>query len=176
MQEELDLLLRKGIAKHFKKKELLISQGDISNKVYLVKKGVIRHYVITPEGIEKTIRLSKENDFFYGSIVSFFKNEQSYIYCQCLTECELVYWEGKKLETLFSQYPKLADFKNQQLINFILEKHVKEIKLLTKNAEERFKEFCEENLELFNRIPHHVIASLLDIAPETLSRLRSKKY
>jgi len=175
MQEALQTLLSTGTLKHFKKKDHLITYGETSNKVYYIKNGVTRHYVITPEGNEKTIRISKEHDFFYSSIVSYYTREPSYIYCQCLTPCDLVIWEKNEFEPLFESSPELAAFKNKQLINFILEKHKKEVSLLTKNAEDRFIEFCDESLELFNRIPHHIIASYIDVTPETLSRLRSMK-
>jgi CRP-like cAMP-binding protein len=175
MKEALDLLLSKGTFKEYKKKDFLIVEGQVSKKVYFLKHGVVRHYVITHDGNEKTIRLSKENAFFYSSIVSYFTNEQSYIFCQCLTKAELIYWDFDKIEQLFVDYPKLGDFRNKQLMNFILEKHRKEIALLTQSAEKRYIGFFNANMELFNRIPHHIIASYLDIAPETLSRLRAKK-
>ncbi len=174
MQVDFALLLSHGSPVGHKKKEYLIRSGDRSDKVYFVKKGVVRHYVITADGYEKTIRLSLENDLFYGSMVSYFNNEPSYIYCQCLTACEFLFWEKQQLETLFDQHESLAVFRNQQHINFILEKHRKEISLLTKSAEERLREFCSENMALFNRIPHHIIASYLDVTPETLSRLKRK--
>ena len=174
MKEAIALLISHAVPRQFEKKEFLIQQGERSERVYLIKNGVVRHYVITPEGLEKTIRLSKENDFFYSSIVSYFNNEPSYIYCQCLTACELLCWERQELEALFTEYPALAAFNNQQHIRFILEKHRKEIALLTKNAEDRLREFCQDRMELFNRIPHHIIASFLDVTPETLSRLRRK--
>ena len=175
MREALDLLLSKGTVAHFKKKDYLIEEGQVSNKVFFIRHGVVRHYLITHDGNEKTIRLSKENDFFYGSIVSYFKNEPSYIFCQCLTKAELIYWNSDEIEQLFIDDPILGGLRNQLLINFILEKHRKEIALLTQSAEERHNEFFDANMGLFNRIPHHIIASYLDVAPETLSRLRSKK-
>ena len=61
MQSELNILLNIGTLKHYKKKEFIIRQGEISNKIYFIKTGVTRHFVITPEGNEKTIRISKEN-------------------------------------------------------------------------------------------------------------------
>lgn len=175
MQAELSLLLSKGIPESCKKKEFLIRKGETSDKVYFIREGVTRHFLSTAEGDEKTIRLSTEGDFFYSSIVSFFRAEPSYIYCQCLTYCEFLFWRKNDLERLFASDEKLAEFRNQQHVNFILQKHKKEIALLTKNAEERYSQFCEEKRSLFNRIPHHIIASYLDITPETLSRLRSRK-
>lgn len=175
MNKELSILLDNGTSTTLKKKDFIIEQGQISDKVYFIIEGVVRHYVITPDGKEKTIRLSKENNFFYSSIVSYFKKKPSYIYCQCLTDCKMVCWSSDHLNELFKNHPKLAEFRNNQLINFILEKHDKEVALLTKNSEERYQEFCKHNMALFNRIPHHIIASFLDITPETLSRLRAKK-
>lgn len=174
MQDIRSLFLSQGTPGRFGKKDFLIRQGEHADKVYFIKKGVVRHYLNTSDGHEKTIRLSQENDFFYSSIVSYYTNEPSYIYCQCLTACELLWWEKSQLEELFGQNEALAEFRNQQHLRFILEKHRKEIGLLTMNAEERFREFCRERMKLFNRIPHHIIASFLDITPETLSRLRSK--
>ena len=134
MAESLQLLLSNGSKQHYPKKHYLIEAGQISKKVFFVKQGVIRHYVITQEGHEKTIRLSKENDFFYSSIVSYFTHEPSYIYCQCLTESELLYWHSDEIEQLFAHNPELGKIRNQQLMNFILEKHKKEISLLTQSA------------------------------------------
>ncbi len=175
VQKGLELLMSKGIPGRFPRKEFLISQGEVSHRVYFIREGVVRHFVITREGKEKTIRISRENDFFYSSIVSYFSNEPSYIYCQCLTDCELLFWEKSALDLLYSKHPEMQAFRNQAHLNFILEKHRKEIALLTMNAEERLDAFCEKNLALFNRIPHHIIASYLDITPETLSRLRNRK-
>jgi len=175
MQNILALFLSKGTLVDCRRKQFLIEQGAVCDKVYYVQEGVTRHFVITQEGQEKTIRISKENDFFYTSIVSYYRNEPSYIYCQCLTDCRLIFWERNQLEGLFTEYPDLGEFRNQQHINFILEKHKKEISLLTRNATERFNDFCLDNGALFNRIPHHIIASYLDVTPETLSRLRSGK-
>jgi len=42
------------------------------------------------------------------------------------------------------------------------------------NTEERFKIFMNERSGLMNRVPQKYIASYLGVAPETLSRLRSK--
>lgn len=174
MKDALKALMIHGSHKSYKKRAYIIKAGAISNKVYYLKSGVVRHFVITRQGEEKTIRISQENDFFFSSIVSFFKREPSYIYCQCLTNVELVYWHSETLDELYEKNPELNEFRILKLTNFILEKHNKEIDLLTKSAFERFEAFCREHAKLFNRIPHHVIASYLDVTPETLSRMRSK--
>ena len=174
MDEIINLLFSFGKQVTFPKNEFILKAGSISNKVYYIKEGVVRHFVIDRQGNEKTIRLSKEQNFFYSSIVSFFKQEPSYIYCQALTDAALMYWDNVTMQRLFQENPGLMEFRNQQLINFIIQKHDKEISLLTKDASTRFEEFNQKHAELYNRIPHHIIASFLGISPETLSRLRTR--
>ena len=50
---------------NYKKNEHVLRQGKVSKNAYFVIEGVIKHYAIDYLGIEKTIRISKENNFFY---------------------------------------------------------------------------------------------------------------
>ena len=168
------ILIENGKESDTKRRKFILEAGQISKKVYFIKKGVVRHYVIDRKGNKNTIRISKENDFFYSSIISFFTDEVTYIYCQALTDVELVFWDREQLDMLSKKHPEINNFRNQKLIDFILEKHKKEMSLLTKEAKDRLIEFNKDHKELFNRIPQHIIASYLNITPETLSRLRQK--
>lgn len=134
----------------------------------------MRHYVLDENGNEKTIRLSKEDDFFYSSVVSYFKNEPSYIICEALTDVDLLVWKKNVIDGLAETDKQIEKFRYQKLTDFIVEKHNKELSLISHSAERRFKDFLEENETLFNRIPHYIIASYLNITPEMLSRLRKK--
>lgn len=174
MDFSLESFLHSGHEVEYKKYDHILRQGEISRNVYFVIEGVIRHYMYDASGNEKTIRISREQDFFYSSNISFWREETSYVNCQVLTDARLLYWSKTALDQLSNRDPGFVLFENTKLKDFIIEKHRKEISRITKNAEERFKEFIESNLELFNRIPHHVIASYLDMTPETLSRLRAK--
>lgn len=173
MSFEIEHLLQLGSKISYKKKDYILRQGQFSNKVYFVLNGFVRHFVIDKDGNEKTIRLTTENDFFYSSNVSFYLEEPSYINCQVLENTELIYWTSKQLNELRNSNSGFLEFENKQLINFIIEKHKKEISRLTKTAKDRFVEFNKERESYFNRIPHHIIASYLDMTPETLSRLRA---
>lgn len=159
---------------HLKKKSSIIGLYELSNQVYLLKQGVVRHYVLDENGNEKTIRLSKEDDFFYSSVVSYFKNEPSYIICEALTDVDLLVWKKNVIDGLAETDKQIEKFRYQKLTDFIVEKHNKELSLISHSAERRFKDFLEENETLFNRIPHYIIASYLNITPEMLSRLRKK--
>jgi len=68
MQDPLQLMISTGKSRSFSKYEFLINSGEVSKNIYYIKEGVIRHFVNDSEGNEKTIRISKENDFFYSYI------------------------------------------------------------------------------------------------------------
>ncbi|WP_282133992.1 Crp/Fnr family transcriptional regulator [Seonamhaeicola maritimus] len=174
MNFNIEDFLKTGQTVSFDKYEHILHQGAVSNKVYFLIEGIVRHYVIDLQGNEKTIRLSKENDFFYSSNVSFWSGAPSYINCQPLTKVKLLCWTKEFLDSLIEDTPEFIAFENQKLKDFIIEKHIKEVAGITKNAEERLLEFNKSDKSLFNRIPHHVIASYLDMTPETLSRIRAK--
>jgi len=91
-----------------------------------------------------------------------------------MTNTYVIFWEKEQIEALMESNEMLRSYQYKQLVNFIIEKHNKELSLLTKTSIERLMEFNESNISLFNRIPHHVIASYLNMTPETLSRLRSQ--
>lgn len=174
MNFSLENFLKSGHRIDYNKNDYILKQGQISQKVYFVIEGIVRHYLVDYSGNEKTIRISKENDLFYSSNVSFYNSEPSHINCQVLSDCKLLYWTKEELDNLSLAQPEFIVFENDKLKAFIIEKHKREISLMSKNAQERLIEFNEHNINLFNRIPHHVIASYLDMTPETLSRIRAK--
>lgn len=170
----LGTLLAKGSVIILEPNHFLLRSGNVSEEVYFIREGVVRHFVIDQFEKEKTIRISSENDFFYSSIVSYYTGEPTYINCETLTECKLVKWNKSLLEQLFAESKELDMFRYQQLTQFIIEKHKKEISLLTQSADQRYEDFFSEHGNLFNRIPHHIIATYLNMTPETLSRIRRR--
>ena len=174
MAFSIELFLQSGCPIEYPKNEYILRQGEISDKVFFVQDGVVRHFVLDLDGNEKTIRISKENDFFYSSNISYWTGEPSYINCQVLLPTKLLYWTKETLENLSKRQPEFIAFECEKLKNFAIEKHKKEISRLTKNVTDRLQEFNKTNISLFNRIPHHIIASYLDMTPETLSRERAK--
>lgn len=111
-----------------KRNEFILQEGEICNCAFYVKDGVVKHFVKDEKGTDQVIQISKESDFFYGSVVSHFTNEISYIYCQALTNTKLYCWDKKVLKELCKVSESLGQFINLQQQNFIILKTPKRIK------------------------------------------------
>lgn len=158
----------------FQKKELIIRAGDVCNRLYLIKKGIVRGYFLS-DGMEITTWVDSENEVF-TSITGFFRNEPSEENIQSLenTHCEYLEYEDY-------QYC-LEHFSEMRLINRML---MEEYYVMAErrvylaripNARKRLDYFMDNNTpQLVERIPKKYLASFLSMRPETLSRLMNEK-
>lgn len=115
----------------------------------------------------------KEN-LFASSYDSFLRQVPSIQTLDALEECDLLVIHKTTLEQLYEALPKMhilarkvaeQRFINAQMIlsSFILD-----------SPEERYRKFEQQHGDLLLRVPHHIIASFLGIAPVSLSRIRKR--
>ena len=154
----------------FEKNETISKSGEICNRLYLIKKGMVRGYFIS-DSTEITTWIDTENELF-TSITGFFRNQKTKEYMQSLESTLCDYLE-------FDDYKYcLEHFHEMQQINRIL---MEEYYILAEhrvylaripNASKRL-EFFLNNIkpQILDRIPKKHLASYLAIRPETLSRL-----
>jgi CRP-like cAMP-binding protein len=159
----------------FRKKQLLLEEGQINRHLYMVKSGIVRSYVTDKEGKDYT------KSFFYGttqdfvaSFPSFKFQEPSKHFLEAITDCEVWAWHYSYI------FDKLAnDFGFHRFFRYCTDKlyirfEEKEILMLRATPEERYLLFKDEHPNLINIIPLHYIATYLGITPETLSRIRKR--
>ena len=150
----------------------LVKEGDVCNYMYYVEKGLVLQYY-KKGGETVTEHISHEGDMVI-CIESFFTQTPSSIIATML-EPGLVYGiPYHELRTIASR-----SFEICQLIfaieerSLIISQH-KADSLRHETAKERYKRALRENPEMVRRSPLHHIASLLQMAPETLSRVRTQ--
>jgi CRP/FNR family transcriptional regulator, anaerobic regulatory protein len=166
IEQEQELISKCKLLKH-KKKSTIISVDEIDEHIYFINKGIVK----------SCIRNDKNEKF----IVSFHKAEswitdmQTYATRQpaiasyiCVTEVESIKIPLDLLEDLMKENLKLAHHFR------ILYNQMDRFRLISLNAEERYKNFLETNPSLSEKIPLKDIASFLGIFPESLSRIRRK--
>lgn len=94
---------------------------------------------------------------------------------EALTDCEVVCLPLAAVGELLERYPALAELKFH-LVLFSAEVHRK-LKIATYQytAAQRYEWFLQEYPGLIDQISHKYIASLLNMTPVTLSKIRNSK-
>jgi CRP-like cAMP-binding protein len=164
---------------HIPKKDFLVKAGSINDKLFFIRKGLVRCYYIktSPKGKKRTEVSNwflSEGDTI-ASMQSFLAQQPTDEYMQALEDCELLYSTFPDLLQVYNQFPEV--FRHSQ---FVTQKYstlwhslLKGIRMQT--AEERYQFLLDKFPALTQRVPARYLASYLDVTEVTLSRIRNKR-
>lgn len=171
--EQIDRIISCFKQKAVKKNAILLSEGEICKEFYFVHSGCIRTYYLTKQGHEKTRYVAFDNSFI-TSISSFISQQQSFEFVDALENSELIVISHKDFYQLVADIPKWANFYRSFLEMAYILQNKKIENLVTLSAKQRYDRLMAERPIYIQRLSNKILASYLDIAQETLSRLKSK--
>lgn len=157
--------------------EFLFLEGQPLSGFFVVEKGQLRVFKNSPEGLEATISIAGPGDPI--SIVPVLKPEKKFhAHCQALVSVEVLYFPLGPLRKFLEQEPRFTLEFATLALERALTVREKYLSLALSDARERFLRFLENQGARKSPVPlpapKKIIASLLDISPETLSRLMSR--
>lgn len=158
--------------KEYKKKAVLLNEGNICRDVFFINSGLLRVYFVDNKGEEKTFHFALENTFA-TDYESFLKVIPSNYSIQAMEDTQVV---SMSLEMLQEGYKKLryGEKLGRQLAEdyfFMFNNKIQSY--YTRTPLERYKDLTTQFPEIFQRVPQHYIASFLNISPVHLSRLKN---
>jgi CRP-like cAMP-binding protein len=161
------------VLQNISKGKILISPGDFSDKIYFVKKGLLREYYYESK-YEVTNQIVIEDTFFY-STEAFINDEQSKVILETLEDSELICIRKKAWKDLGQRYPSLLFFENSLIKTALVgfEKRMRMFRL--KEPLQKLETFEQLHPKLSNRLNSKVLASYLGIASQTLSTVRTER-
>lgn len=159
--------------KKFKKKELIVRNGEISNNYFYVIKGCLRSYIIDSKGLEQTIQFSSTN-WWWADNESLLYDSPSKFNLAAVMDTEILIFNKKGKENSLKKYPKLERFYSIALEKSVIYLRNRLFQILSDNAETRYMKFCEQFPELINTVPQKQIASYLGVTPEFFSYMKRK--
>jgi CRP-like cAMP-binding protein len=172
-EDDLEKIVRHFKPLKVKKNTIFLLQGEVCNKLYFVNSGCIRTYYITEKGDEKSRFIALEG-MVATSLTSFISQQPSFEFVGSLDDSELLYISYDNFYQLLAQYPGWQKFYLTLLESAYIYQNKKIEQLVTLSAGERFAILMKEHPEYIQRLSNKVLASLLDITQETLSRLKSQ--
>lgn len=171
-KETLDSIRSITEFKKFKKKEILIREGEYQSKFFFLASGIARAYVVSDNGKEFT-RLLYKGPTEIAAIRALTTNEVSFANVDCLTKCEVFFGDFNEFMNLTKKNIDISNIYARMLEKSLLrlEDRVHELSL---TAIEKYKLLQKQIPEIDNLIPQYQIASYLNITNVQLSRIRSK--
>lgn len=170
-EEEKKALSDLDIFRSFKKGTVLLKEGDIVKSGYFVIKGCLRSYYII-DGEEKTTAFSIE--FESLTPVSGDDTSRAAHYVSCVEDSILTVGDPemeKEMMEKFPRFEKLCLIMSEQLL---VDNLASFADFKNSSPEQRYLNLLKTKPDLFQRAPHHQIASYLGMTPQSLSRIRKR--
>ena len=171
--ETYQLIAQEFTIEKYPKNTILCNIGDIPQKIYLIKSGLIRAYTVDEKGKEYTKSLFRAEQFA-ASLSALIKNEASRLVYETITDCEILEANYSALRGMSSQNIEVANIALRMLETFYLGIENKLFEFTIKDAKDRYLSLIERFENIEKLIPQYQIATILSITPIQLSRIRKK--
>ncbi|NJC25614.1 Crp/Fnr family transcriptional regulator [Neolewinella antarctica] len=169
-KEEIETIVEKTIVRAFNEGTVLLRQGQIPTKCYLVVEGCVREY-LTADGEEKTTAFFTQGESF----TPFAKDGKPSEYTwECAVDCVLTVSNEEYEQEIRAALPRLDAVFQQMAIGKINEAKEALTRFANSSPEERYLNLLETKPGLLGVVPQHQIASYLGIKPQSLSRIRKR--
>ena len=168
--EDFMLLMPYAVMRKFPKKAIILQAGEIENHLNFVVKGLVRKYMLV-KNKQVTTQLAIEGQIIHAEI-SFHKRIPAEVYIDALEPCELLSISFDNLEQVYKQYPKTEKLGRLIVTDMFIKKDFRDFEKLEKTTREYFLEYVKTHPHMLQRVPQKILASYLNIKPETFSRLK----
>ena len=154
------------------KGKFLIKQGGYAKKIVFLHQGYIRCYT---DNLEKEItHWVYWKNRWVTDFPSFKKYRSSPWNFQAITDCVVHSITETNYNKLLKLIPNWDFYENKLLFKLFIALESRLFTFISMNATERYQYLHNEHPEIFNQIPSIYISSLLNMTPETFSRIRRK--
>lgn len=152
--------------------DYLLRQGQVCKQIAFIESGLLRLFYLN-EGKEVTNCFCREHTIA-TSYASFITNQASNMAIQAVEPTRLLVFSNDTLQRLYRLNPFWQQLGRMAAENELInsECHHRFLKHLT--ASERYEQILEKDRELLQRVPLNYLATYIQVAPETISRIRNK--
>lgn len=106
-EEQLLEISRGTVRKNYKKGQLLFSQGDIANKLYIICSGKVKIFRYTPDGKEQIIYILSPCDFSFIGAFNLLKEDEFDFYAETLEDSVICTLDKKDFDDIITKNPNI---------------------------------------------------------------------
>ncbi len=171
--EEFALILDYFEVQNFRKKEILLEEGQICKSNYFVLKGLLRKFFINEKGVEQTTDFALETWWMTDNF-SFERKTPADFSIQTVEKSEVLTISCESQEKLLNDFPIMEKYfrivyqrafaANQRRVKYIF----------TYSKEDFYFSLIKQYPDFVQRVPQYLIASFLGFTPEYLSEIRKR--
>lgn len=159
--------------KKIKRKQFLLTDGDICRYSTFVISGCLRGYTVDKGGIEHVLSFAPP-DWWIADMYSLLSQKPGILNIEALEDTEVLLLSKTNQEKLYQEIPKFEHFFRILVENSLVASQQRLIDGLSLTAEERYNNFCKRYPTLIDHLPQKQIASYIGVTPEFFSRMRSE--
>ena len=158
------------IKRHFDKKSIVTTAGEVENYINFIDSGLVRKYY---KRINEEIntQISYEGHIIHSQ-ESFHSRTPSEYSIETIEPTELSSITYECLEKMYSSSEKMQRLGRLIITATMVLKDKWQSQLVKLSPRERFISFVTRHPELMQRVPQKYLASYLNIKPETFSRFK----
>lgn len=174
-ESELEIFHSRLKPRSFKKRTLLLRQGEVCKFEAYIIKGCVKKYYIDQDGEEVILQFAVE-DWWISDIGSFSEQKPSNLFIETMEDTEVLIVDFESKQQLFRDIPKL-----ERVFRIMMQRAYSVLEsrfyaAIAHPAEARYLEFLKNYPSIPQRVPQQEIASFLGITPESLSRIKSNLF
>ncbi len=170
--DDLRLLLENMEEFPFRKRDMIVREGDRNSDFYIIKEGIWRAYYYK-DGVDNTTWFATSGESAF-SIWGFAGNEVSRIYIEAATDGVAYRISRPEMEKLFGSSVGFANMGRRFMELQFLSIEDWMLDGGSPKAKERYIKLIEDKPELLQSVPLKHIASYLYVTPQSLSRIRAQ--
>jgi len=167
---EMEGLLHYCEFREFKKKTVIVHEGEVDDYLNMVVKGLVIKFVKVKKS-EVILQLATEGHVIHSEL-SYLTRSPSPVVIQALEPTTLISMRYNKMEEALVKYPQGEMLGRMILERMYIKKDERKYAWQAKDIRQRFLEYMDRHPHMLQRVPQKYLASYLNIKPETFSRLK----
>lgn len=158
-----------------KKKEYLLTEGQVCKASYFVLKGILRKFFINEKGVQQTTEFAIEN-WWMTETFSYINQTPTEFYIQAVQPAEVLVIRHNAHDELLEKHPVMEKYFRMVYQKAYAAAQMRVKMLYEHSREELYRQFLKNQPVFLQRVPQYLVASYLGFTPEYLSEIRKKNF